>query len=572
MRLPTPSERADNPPEGFFTLYEGCFYFCFLWFPLPRLIVEYLWSYKIALAQISTRGLRHLIGILVRSFEADKILSLGHLRNFLEVRRSPGPLERYYISPSKNKKIIGGFPSKDEKYTDHFFFVAIDEDSVPEGCLDKIVAKWGKIDRDPTFLELVPEDLLETHEELASRKCHWTKHFRLKRVEKALRLLRGVSCSSSSSSSDHRLSGFVEMQKAKMTLREKKAAEREAAEQKRALEAIFKPLPEVTGAPEGSGRPEMSDLPEASNRPEATDDPEGSGLGLTMTSVPPEASRDVPAGASGTQVPEVESTEVVVGLAAGGQAKTKGKRPRGEHSTDKRKKSKSDHSSSRPIYKDKVASANLVASCAWPLLTAPDNLAEAGRYAETSANFLKAFSSMNTLVRYYESTNRQHKAANERFELARAESERKITEATAAREKTEALVAAEQGARQKEAEENARIRQRAEAEIERLNRLLSEEKSLREIEVARAKKAAKRAVTEEFAKQIKTIEAKLEQFDQVADRYMYFSQAKANAELIVALEEGKSIEDEKKEVEAWKEEFGTLRRSILSLRLSSSEL
>ncbi|KAG7588244.1 hypothetical protein ISN44_As07g005870 [Arabidopsis suecica] len=146
MRLPTPSERADSPPAGFFTLYEGFFHFCFLWFPLPRLIVEYLWSYKIALAEISTRGLRHLVGILVRSFEADKTLSLGHLRNFLEIRRNPGPLERYYISPSKNKTIIGGFPSKDEKYTDHFFFVAIDEDSVPEDCLHKIVAKWGIID------------------------------------------------------------------------------------------------------------------------------------------------------------------------------------------------------------------------------------------------------------------------------------------------------------------------------------------------------------------------------------------------------------------------------------------
>ncbi|XP_020868238.1 uncharacterized protein At3g60930, chloroplastic-like [Arabidopsis lyrata subsp. lyrata] len=342
----------------------------------------------------------------------------------------------------------------------------------------------------------------------------------------------------------------MEMQKAKMTLREKKAAEEEAAEQKRALEAVFKPLTE------GSRRPEASDLPEASGRPEVVKGPEGSGVDLAVTSVPPEAVDDVPAGDGGVRAPEVEHTEVVVGLAAGRQAKSKGKRPRGDHSTDRRKKSKSDHSSSRPIYKDKVASANLVASCAWPLLTTPETLAEAERYAETLANFLKAFSSMNTLVRSYESANRQREAASEQFEMARAESERRVTETTAARERAEALVAAEQEARRKDAEENTRIRQKAEAEIERLNRLFTEEKSLREAEVARAKKAAKREVTEEFAKQIKTIEAKLEQFDQVADRYMYFSQAKANAELIAELEAGKSIEDEKKEVEAWKEEFG----------------
>ncbi|XP_020884944.1 uncharacterized protein At3g60930, chloroplastic-like [Arabidopsis lyrata subsp. lyrata] len=342
----------------------------------------------------------------------------------------------------------------------------------------------------------------------------------------------------------------MEMQKAKMTLREKKAAEKEAAEQKRALEAAFRPLSE------GSRGPEASDLPEASGRPEAVKSPERSGVVRAVASVPPEAVGDVPAGDSGVQAPEVEHTEVVVGLAAGRQAKSKGKRPRGEHSADRRKRSKSDHGSSRPIYKDKMASANLVASCAWPLLTAPENLAEAERYAETSANFLKAFSSMNTLVRSYESANRQHEAANERLEIARAESERRIAEAISAKENAEALVAAEQEARLKEAKENARIRQKTEAEVERLKRLLAEEKSLREVEVARARKAAKRAVTEEFAKQIGTIEAKLEQFDQVADRYMYFSQAKANAELIAELEGGKSIEDEKKEVEAWKEEFG----------------
>lgn len=54
-------------------------------------------------------------------------------------------MERYYISPVENRRVIGGFPSKDEKYTDHFFFVALDEGCVPEGCLGKVICKWGKI-------------------------------------------------------------------------------------------------------------------------------------------------------------------------------------------------------------------------------------------------------------------------------------------------------------------------------------------------------------------------------------------------------------------------------------------
>lgn len=221
-------------------------------------------------------------------------------------------------------------------------------------------------DRNPLFLENFPEGFFDTHEELAARKCHWSRHFTRERIDRALRVLHGVSCSSSSSSSDQRASFLREMQGVKMSIREKKAAEKKAAEEKRTLEAIFRPLtpPEATGGNEPSGRSE------------ATDKPEGSGVDLVVTAAPPE-------------VPEAGGSSVVIGLLAGGQAKSKEKRPRGERSGDKRKRSRKESTTSRPIYKDAIASANLIASCAWPLLPAPESLVEADKYGETSANFLK---------------------------------------------------------------------------------------------------------------------------------------------------------------------------------------
>lgn len=66
-------------------------------------------------------------------------ITLEHLRNLLEIRRIPRLMKRYYISPRPNRRIIGRFPSKDEKYTDHFFFVALDEDCDSECCLGKII-------------------------------------------------------------------------------------------------------------------------------------------------------------------------------------------------------------------------------------------------------------------------------------------------------------------------------------------------------------------------------------------------------------------------------------------------
>ncbi|KAG7552321.1 Ribonuclease H-like superfamily [Arabidopsis thaliana x Arabidopsis arenosa] len=514
LRLPTPSERADDPPEGFFTLYEGFFYFCFLWFPIPRPIIEYLWSYKLALAQITTRGLRHLI----------------------------------------DHRVIGGFPSKDEKYTDHFFFVALDEDCVPEGCLGKMIGKWRKIDRGPSFLDRIPEDLFSAHEELAARKCHWIKHFSQERVEKALRVLHGASCSTSSSSSDQRLNFLTEMQGVQMSLRERKAAEKKAREEQRAIEAAFGPLTP----------PEATMGTEVVTYPEVIVDPVGSRVDLAITVALTEVPEGIPLGDVADRVPEAGNA-LVVGLPAGGQTKSKGKRPRGEHSGDKRKKSKKAHSSSRPIYQDKVASANLIASCAWPLLPAPEGLVEAERYGETAANFLKAFSSMNTMVHSYDSAARECAVAREQFEAARTDAERKATKAVQAVQAAEALIVAEQEARRKEAEENVRIRRKAEAEIERLKRLLTEEKALRETEVARARKAGERKIAGEFVEKVKMTEAKLAEFGKVSERYVYFLQVKANAELIEALEAAGKIEDKKLEVAKWKEEYGDAEAEYVRL-------
>ncbi|OAO89437.1 hypothetical protein AXX17_ATUG00630 [Arabidopsis thaliana] len=105
LRVPSPNELADDPPEGFLTL--------------------------------------HLIGILVRGYETESEVTLAHLQNYLEIRRVPkSEADIYYISPAKNRKIIEGFPSKADAYTDYFFFVAL-ENAVLEDLVRKVLTKWG---------------------------------------------------------------------------------------------------------------------------------------------------------------------------------------------------------------------------------------------------------------------------------------------------------------------------------------------------------------------------------------------------------------------------------------------
>ncbi|KFK39149.1 hypothetical protein AALP_AA3G206400 [Arabis alpina] len=54
--LPRSSDRANDPPRGYFTMYENSLEECFLTFPIPPVILDYFWRHKIALAEATPRG------------------------------------------------------------------------------------------------------------------------------------------------------------------------------------------------------------------------------------------------------------------------------------------------------------------------------------------------------------------------------------------------------------------------------------------------------------------------------------------------------------------------------------
>ncbi|XP_020890852.1 uncharacterized protein At3g60930, chloroplastic-like [Arabidopsis lyrata subsp. lyrata] len=328
------------------------------------------------------------------------------------------------------------------------------------------------------------------------------------------------------------------MQGAAQSLRARKAAEKKAAKEKAVLEANFRPP-----------TPPEANL-EIIMGAEATDVPQD------MVPIVPEVVGHI---SPTTDVPEAVGTPVVAAPVAEAKSKTRGKRPRGDGSGVSRKEKRS--RSETPVYKDKIASANFVASCSGPPLSAPDALLEAQNYRETAAGFLKAFHSMNSMVRAYDSGARKSELARERSEMSRARIEAKLSEAIAAKQEAEALAKAEKVERLKASEDSLRTQRELEAEVERLHRLFNEEKALREKEIVRERRAAKR----EFAEKVRAIEAKMDQFGEVSTRYMYLVQARANAELIAELEEGKRVEDEKAEVLQWTAEYGSAEDEYVRL-------
>ncbi|XP_024004024.1 uncharacterized protein At3g60930, chloroplastic-like [Eutrema salsugineum] len=82
--VPEKSDRADKPLENHFTLYEAFLKLCFLWFPIPGVILEYLWKHGISIGQILPRGLRHMI---VRSFLPPIPDDLFTVRDSLSARK-----------------------------------------------------------------------------------------------------------------------------------------------------------------------------------------------------------------------------------------------------------------------------------------------------------------------------------------------------------------------------------------------------------------------------------------------------------------------------------------------------
>ncbi|KFK23401.1 hypothetical protein AALP_AAs67300U000100 [Arabis alpina] len=182
LRVPSPSDRADRPPEGYFTLYESFFDAAYLWFPIPLVILEFLAKFYVSISQITPRGIRHLVGYLIRSYECEETLTVHHLRNYLDLRRS-----------QKDFRIFNGFVSKDRQWADLFFYVPVCRETLGEG-VDLIRTRWTR--KVSNVILKTPDNTQAVHTLLASQGCNWDKHFSLRRVEKARAFFGGSSVSS----------------------------------------------------------------------------------------------------------------------------------------------------------------------------------------------------------------------------------------------------------------------------------------------------------------------------------------------------------------------------------------
>lgn len=128
--MPNSSQRPWDAPEGFLCLYESYFKDSGLWFPLPKLFVNYCFRRKIAISQLSHAAVRNIVGILTLAAELRVEVDTQSFEEMATIKRVPNNLCRLYVGKKSKFNLLTGFTSKFDHWERSYFFVKINEDSV----------------------------------------------------------------------------------------------------------------------------------------------------------------------------------------------------------------------------------------------------------------------------------------------------------------------------------------------------------------------------------------------------------------------------------------------------------
>ncbi|CAN7074802.1 unnamed protein product [Brassica oleracea var. botrytis] len=79
-----------------------------LWFPISSVIVEFMNRLVVSISQISPRGIKHLVGLLVWGYERGIELTAEYLEAFLTLFRV-GTDRLYGFKPRTFMEVLKGF-------------------------------------------------------------------------------------------------------------------------------------------------------------------------------------------------------------------------------------------------------------------------------------------------------------------------------------------------------------------------------------------------------------------------------------------------------------------------------
>ncbi|XP_024013047.1 uncharacterized protein At3g60930, chloroplastic-like [Eutrema salsugineum] len=508
--VPEKSDPADKPPENHFTLYEAFFELCFLWFPIAGVILEYLWKHGISIGQIMPRGLR----------KAPK----GN---------------RFYISNKAKRRIIGGFPSKDQFWTERFFYVLVNEASVGEDYVQRTKTAWGPLVRN--ILPPIPDDLFVVRDSLSARKVNWRKNFTLERVEKVRAILAGVPVSSSSSSSSRDTREKMVI----ITLRDRKRREEEEAA-RRAAEAAQA----QTEAASGDDSAVRSKTPSNSAI-----------LALPKSTRPPTSvvQKHDPSR-------KRSAADKVKGVAV----------QKDEPSKKRRKPTPRDSAARKLVVDDPDASAVMFSRVnnANTRLPPPEKLRRPRSYDAMAQRGTKFVVAINDLMVEYEAdlskVERHLDEARNETAASKVKLEEAQNEAAAANGKLDEAMARASRLEEEKIVLRANVdkvsasvirleeaRRAKSAEVEMLKRRIEAKDALFDAKVKRAKKEARRELTTKFQERLAKVEEGLAKLEKAKNDENDLGQIKGNLAMIADLKkpDAPTLDDEDAKLKSWESEY-----------------
>ncbi|KFK43945.1 hypothetical protein AALP_AA1G195100 [Arabis alpina] len=88
IRIPRPHERPWTPPKDFMCLYECYFSHGGMWFPTPRLVLEYCEVRRVAPSQLTCASYRNICAILTMAAELGRSVNLAQLEEMMVIAKS----------------------------------------------------------------------------------------------------------------------------------------------------------------------------------------------------------------------------------------------------------------------------------------------------------------------------------------------------------------------------------------------------------------------------------------------------------------------------------------------------
>ncbi|KFK22452.1 hypothetical protein AALP_AAs59948U000100, partial [Arabis alpina] len=165
IRIPRPHERPWSPPEGFMCLYECYFNHGGMWFPMPKLALEYCEARRVAPSQLTCASYRNICAILTMAAKLGRSVNLAQLEEMVGIAKS-GDCGRFYASMRSGCMILTGVSSRIERWKNKYFFVRINKYAIGD-FTGVIHAGWSsRIGRKLQVLEPVPKGALSLIDEL----------------------------------------------------------------------------------------------------------------------------------------------------------------------------------------------------------------------------------------------------------------------------------------------------------------------------------------------------------------------------------------------------------------------